>query len=109
VRATGWEDADWTPPALDAASYCLVATRCHATDLAVLRKLLPRKPGYLGLIGSRTKRKFLEKGLREGGLKFKPDDFQTPAGLDIGAESPAEIALSVLAQIVAVRAGKAPA
>jgi xanthine dehydrogenase accessory factor len=100
--ASGWEDEDWTPPPVDGASYCLIATRCHATDLAVLKKILPLKPAYLGVIGSRTKRKFMEKELKKAGVKFKPADFVSPAGLDIGAESPAEIALSVLAQIVAV-------
>ncbi len=106
LAASGWEDEDWTPPPMDDASYCLIATRCHATDLAVLKKILPLKPAYLGVIGSRTKRKFMEKELKKAGIKFKPADFASPAGLDIGAETPAEIALSVLAQIVAeVRGG----
>ncbi len=106
IKASGWEDAGWSPPALDAHTDCLIATRCHATDLAVLAKLLPRRPGWIGLIGSKTKKKFLEKGLNKAGVKFAPGDFSTPAGLDIGAETPAEIAVSVLAEIVARRRAK---
>lgn len=105
VAASGWEDPAWRPPALDDASYCLIATRCHATDLAVLKKLAPGKPAYLGMIGSKTKRKFLEKEMKKAGGKFSPAAFVSPAGLDIGAETPAEIALSVLAQIIQIRRG----
>ena len=101
VAASGWEDENWTPPAMDGATYCLIATRCHATDLAVLKKILPLKPAYLGMIGSKTKRKHMEKALLQSGMKFKPEEFISPAGLAISAETPAEIAVSVLAQIVA--------
>ena len=103
IAAKNWEDPQWTPPPVDAASYCLIATRCHDTDLAVLKKLVAMRPVYLGLIGSRTKRKAMEKGLRSAGLPAGAKDFTSPAGLAIGAETPAEIALSVLAEIIGLR------
>lgn len=64
--------------------------------------LLRRGPAYVGLIASRTKKELTLKGLRSRGLG--PEEvgrLHSPVGLTIGAESPAEIAISIIAEIVA--------
>jgi xanthine dehydrogenase accessory factor len=88
-------------------SYVVIVTRGHGGDLAILRQALRGQPGYIGMIGSRRKRQILFDQLSHEGLTG--DDLARvacPIGLPIGAETPPEIALSVAAQIVAVRAGR---
>jgi len=91
----------------DAATACVVATHSHAVDQATVRALLATPAGFVGMIGSRRKReKFLlrlrAQGLGEGQLAR----LRTPVGLDIGAVTPEEIAVSVVAELVAVRRGR---
>lgn len=88
--------------------FVVIATRGHAEDLTCLRSVLGRRPFYLGLLGSRRKlREFLRVLADEGAA---PDELATvrcPVGLEIGAETPAEIALAVASELVATRAGRA--
>ncbi len=89
-------------------SYVVIVTRGHGGDLAVLRQALRLEPGYIGMIGSRRKRQVVFDQLSTEG--FTAEDFARvlcPVGLPIGAETPEEIALSIAAQIVATRAGRA--
>ena len=85
--------------------YVCVMTRGHAYDTVVQAQLLPLRPYYLGVIGSRHKiaavrRELTERyGLSEELLAL----VTTPIGLDIGAETPAEIAVSIAAQMIMVR------
>lgn len=92
------------PAAIHPQTYVVVATWGY--DLPVLRQVLPTPAVYIGLVASRKKaRYFFDRLLAEG---FTVDDLKrvtTPAGLDIGAETPAELALSILAEIVMVRKG----
>lgn len=87
--------------------YVCVMTRGHAFDTAIQAQVLPCRPQYVGVIGSRTKaagvRRVLkeEYGLPDGLL----DMVTTPIGLSIGAKTPEEIAVSIAAQMIAVRAG----
>jgi xanthine dehydrogenase accessory factor len=87
----------------------LIVTRDHAVDQRVLEQVLRRDElGFLGMIGSRGKVGRFYKRLVAKGLISGPDDpawqrLAAPIGLDIGAETPAEIAVAVVAQLVAVR------
>lgn len=87
----------------------LIVTRDHAVDQRILETLLPRiELGFLGMIGSRGKVGRFYKRLLAKGLVRGPDDpawrrLAAPIGLDIGAETPGEIAVAVVAQLVSVR------
>jgi xanthine dehydrogenase accessory factor len=88
-------------------SYVVIVTRGHGGDQAILRQVLRRRPGYIGMIGSRRKRGLIfEQLAREG---FTPDDLSQvhcPIGLPVGAETPEEIAVSIAAELIATRAGR---
>lgn len=87
--------------------YIAVMTRGHLCDTEVERFALGTDACYIGVVGSRRKTKFVrEKLLAEGYTKEQLDRIVTPIGLDIGSETPAEIAVSIAAQLIAVRAGK---
>jgi xanthine dehydrogenase accessory factor len=91
-------------------SYLVIATRGHKADLACLRWALQTPARYIGMIGSRRKLvefwKVLEK---EGGIAASGlERLHSPVGLDIGALTPQEIAVSVVAEMIAVRRGVAP-
>ncbi len=81
-----------------------IVTRGHEHDLVVLRQVLDASVGYVGMIGSRRKRVLFRGILRDEGRDAEAfDRVRSPMGLDIGAETPAEIAVSVVAELVAVR------
>lgn len=87
----------------------LIVTRDHAVDQRVLESVLRRDDlGFLGMIGSRGKVGRFYKRLFAKGLVNGPDDpawqrLAAPIGLDLGAETPGEIAVAIVAQLVAVR------
>lgn len=84
--------------------YAVIVTRGHRHDALVLEKILGVPHRYVGMIGSRRKVKIILDYLREKG--FDPsllDNVHAPIGLDIHAETPQEIALSIVAQLVQVR------
>lgn len=98
-----------------ADDYVLVLTRDHSIDQQLLEALIARDDiGYLGMIGSRGKvgrfRKRLEaKGLLDGEAGARRwARLRAPVGLDVGAETPAEIAIAIAAELVAVRRRGAP-
>ena len=88
--------------------FVCVITRGHRHDAACLRALLScEQPRYLGLIGSRRRTIELFKMLEEEGFdREKIDRIHTPIGLAIGAETPKEIAISILAELISVRSSK---
>ncbi|MBR2717464.1 MAG: XdhC family protein [Oscillospiraceae bacterium] len=89
----------------DEASYVIIMTRGHSYDKDVLRWALGKKPFYLGMIGSRSKRDTLYRKLHEE-EGFPMEQLQAvfcPIGLSIGAETPAEIAVSVMAEVIQKR------
>jgi xanthine dehydrogenase accessory factor len=89
---------------LDSASYVVIVTRGKASDLECIRAILTRTYRYAGFIGSTRKAKILLDQLREDGFpEEKVAAVHSPIGLDIKAETPAEIAVSILAELVAVR------
>jgi xanthine dehydrogenase accessory factor len=86
----------------------VLVTRGHKQDELSLRKCLGRGAAYLGMIGSRRRTAAVLDHLREEG--FDPEELakiRTPIGLDIGAESPEEIAIAVMAEVIMLRKGGA--
>lgn len=87
--------------------YVCIMTRGHKDDFEVQRHVLRSGARYIGVIGSANKKKAVFERLREYG--YGDADFEritAPIGLDIGAETPAEIAVSIAAQLIKVRAGR---
>ncbi len=93
------------PPGPD--TYVVLLTRGFSRDKAVLRGLLGKGYSYIGMIGSLRKiTSMLEELRSEGQADEVFSRLCAPIGLDIGAETPEEIALSIAAEIVAVKKGK---
>lgn len=98
-----WLETHTLPP----TSYAVVVTRGHKHDIDALRALTRSPLRYVGLIGSRAKVKRIFDALREEGTTpeaLKP--VHAPIGLDIGAITPQEIAVSILAELIAVKHGR---
>lgn len=92
-----------TTPAPQRQNFFVVATQGQG-DLDALKGALETKPGYVAFVGSRRKYASLAEKLYAAGIeKSVVDGVQAPAGLDLGAVTPEEIALSILAQLVKVR------
>jgi len=88
-------------------AYVVIVTRGHTNDLEALRALAPRDLRYLGLIGSRAKVARIYDALQTDGLPAERlTRVHAPIGLDIGAVTPQEIAVSILAELIAVKHGK---
>jgi xanthine dehydrogenase accessory factor len=89
--------------------FAVVATQGIWDEEAVQRLLSRDRVSYVGLIASPTRAAVLRAWLREEGV---PEDriaaLRAPAGMDIGAETPEEVALSILAELTQVRHGRAP-
>ncbi|MGN0775659.1 MAG: XdhC family protein [Candidatus Ventricola sp.] len=86
--------------------YVCVMTRGHASDTVVQAQVLRRRPCYCGVIGSKRKAAGVRLALKEeyGLTEEELDRVTTPIGLDILAETPEEIAVSITAQMIAHRA-----
>ena len=87
---------------LDARTYVVIVTRGSEVDVQGLPALLGTQPAYIGLIGARrrweaTRQALLAQGISESDL----NRVKCPIGLDIHAETPDEIAISILAEIIA--------
>jgi len=91
------------------SEYChiVIMTHGHENDEALLRACLRREFRYLGMIGSRRKvDACFERLRRDGHTPQELARVSAPIGLDIGSRTPAEIAVSIAAQLVAVRRGR---
>jgi xanthine dehydrogenase accessory factor len=87
-----------------ANAYIFIVTRSHTLDTQVLRWALDTRARYIGMIGSKRKVTGIYHVLQKEG--FAPEKFdrvQAPVGLDIGAQTPEEIAISVVAEMIATR------
>lgn len=92
---------------LTSRDYAVVMSPGHQHDLEVLCQVLEQQPYYVGCMGSRKKKAFLWGELeRRGFSQVQIEAIHLPIGLDIGGETPAEIAVSVTAQLIQVRAGR---
>ena len=88
-------------------SYLVILTRGHLHDKTVLQQALKTPAGYIGMIGSRKKRDAVYQALENDGFTAK--DFQKvhcPIGLSIGAQTPEEIAVSIVAELIHARSVK---
>jgi len=92
---------------LDKESFAVIATPGHYSDFDAVRGCLATEAGFIGLLGSRRKREALLKTLEDEG--FDPAQrarVVTPVGLDIGAQTPEEIAVSIVGQLISLVRGK---
>jgi xanthine dehydrogenase accessory factor len=97
--------AERLPPGSDA--YIIILTRSFSKDKAILERLIGKGFRYVGMVGSGRKIRTIKEDLISKG--FKKDHLSklsAPVGLDIGAETPEEIAISIAAEIISVKKGK---
>lgn len=106
VELCGFEKLDL---AIAPHDYVVVMTRGHQADYEVLSQVLRSGARYIGCIGSKQKLALCRKRLLDAG--FTAEEYaavHAPIGLAIGAQTPEEIAVSVAAELIAVRAGAEP-
>jgi xanthine dehydrogenase accessory factor len=100
------EDAAAHVAAIPAEAFVLCMTMGHRTDRPILEEIFRqgRRFPYLGVIGSKAKRKVLERELLAGGVpQNQLEEFHCPIGLELGSNLPGEIAVSVVAQLIQER------
>ena len=89
---------------LDAATLAVVMTHHYVHDVPLLRALLPQPLAYLGLLGPKKRAEKILTDLTGGGLALTPAmraRLHAPVGLDLGADSPEQVALSIIAEMQA--------
>jgi xanthine dehydrogenase accessory factor len=97
-------DYDENFPKIDSNCYVVIVTHGHKCDQSVLGKIVDKDPAYLGMIGSKSKVARTFSALKKAGTKEAHlKRVHAPVGLDIGAEGPYEIAVSITAELIAVR------
>ncbi len=90
--------------AIDPATYVVVCTRGHQHDAAIVDQLGRLETRYLGMLGSRRKVELTWRLLERAGIaRDRLERIHAPVGLSIGADTPEEIAISVVAEMIAVR------
>jgi len=90
---------------IDADSYIIIVTREHLYDRVVLEQALKTDAGYIGMIASRRKRNAIYQALLASDVKEEElARVHSPIGLDIGGETPEEIAVSIVAELIQERA-----
>jgi xanthine dehydrogenase accessory factor len=90
---------------IDSESFVVIVTRGHRFDQEVLEQALRTNAAYIGMIGSRHKRDAIYDALlKKGHSRAQMDRIHSPIGVPIGAETPEEIAVSIVAELVAERA-----
>jgi len=98
-----WLENHTLPP----TAYAVIVTRGHTHDLDALRAVVARPMRYVGLIGSKAKVRRIYDALVEEGVSHEAlGPVHAPIGLDIGAITPQEIAVSIVAELIAVKHGK---
>lgn len=106
VAAESWTDALVNAMGTGRNVSVAVVTRGHNEDEECMRAVIKARPDYIGLIGSRRRTNIVLDRLRESGSDEDTlKRVRAPIGLDIGAISPEEVALAILAEIVACRRG----
>jgi xanthine dehydrogenase accessory factor len=96
---------------LPSSAYAVIVTRGHRHDLDAMRALAMQNLRYLGLIGSRAKVKRIYDAIVEDASVpiERLENVHAPIGLDIGAVTPQEIAVAIVAELIAIRRGKSAA
>jgi xanthine dehydrogenase accessory factor len=106
VAAPGWTRQLAEAIGAGRGVYVAVVTRGHNEDEECMKVVLSARPDYVGMIGSRRRTNIVLARLREAGFTDEQlGEVRAPVGLDIGAVSPEEVALSILAEMVARRRG----
>src|SRR5208282_2862072 len=99
------EDFDLTETPIGSKSFVVIATQ-HKRDHLWLQKALEGSAAYVALIASQHRARLVLDYLRDGGIpEERIATVWAPAGLDLGASTPEEIALSIVSQMVALRRG----
>lgn len=100
---SGFEEALAGIPG-DPDTFFIIVTRGHMSDSECLLNTVNKPHAYIGMIGSRRKVGLVKQMLADNGIERDViDSVHTPIGLDIGAETPEEIAVSILAEIIEVK------
>ena len=106
VVAEQWAEAVRAAIATGRGVSLAIVTRGHKQDEDCLRAAIAANPSYIGMIGSKRRTNIvLDKLREEGAYEEQLKKVRAPIGLDIGAVSPEEVALAILAEIVAERRG----
>jgi xanthine dehydrogenase accessory factor len=106
VAAQGWTQTLMKVVGTGRGVYVAVVTRGHNEDEECMKAVLSVRPDYVGMIGSRRRTNIVLGRLREAGVDEEVlKEVRAPVGLDIGAVSPEEVALAILAEVVAYRRG----
>jgi xanthine dehydrogenase accessory factor len=101
-----FDPRDWPFP-VDDRTYFVIVTRDHAIDQKLLEAVIDRDLAYLGLIGSRRKIEMFKQRLTAKGVDpARFERLRAPIGLAIGADTPEEIAVSIVAELIATRAAR---
>ena len=91
----------------NSSTFVVLTAHDYKYDLPVLKVVLPAGAAYVGLLGSKRRGHAIKEFLTEGGMdQALLDRLHVPTGLDIGADTAQEIALSILAEAVAIKAGR---
>lgn len=91
----------------DTDTFFVIVTRGHRYDQVCLESIVKKRHAYIGMIGSNLRVKKVKEAIIENGADKKiVDSVYTPIGLDIGAETPEEIAIAIMAEIIDVKRKK---
>jgi xanthine dehydrogenase accessory factor len=91
---------------IDGQSYIIAATRGHQHDEVVVEQAIRTPARYIGMLGSERKKLLMWQRLEaRGGARQRLEEIYAPVGLNIGADTPEEIAVSVVAELIRVRRG----
>lgn len=89
---------------IDESCYIVIVTRGHADDEKALKTVISRNAGYIGMIGSKKKVSLIKEKLKSEGVSEEQlAQVYAPIGLDLGGDTPAEIAISIMAEILLVK------
>ncbi|HWQ59077.1 MAG TPA: XdhC/CoxI family protein [Clostridia bacterium] len=92
---------------IPSGAYYVIVTHGHRCDAEALAAILPKKAAYIGMIGSKSKIRSVYQTLIEQGFEREAlKQVYSPIGLDIGGETPKEIAVAIVAEMLAVRYGR---
>lgn len=92
---------------LPAGAYYVIVTHGHSCDAEALEAILSKEAAYIGMIGSKNKISAVYRTLLDAGVEREAlRKVHSPIGLDIGGETPEEIAVAILAEIISVRYGR---
>jgi xanthine dehydrogenase accessory factor len=106
VAAQSWTEAVRSNIGFGRGVSVAIVTRGHNEDEECMQAVMSTQPDYVGLIGSKRRTNIVLERLREAGVaEERLREIRAPIGLDIGAVSPQEVALAILAEIVMRRRG----